>query len=188
MQIVLASASPRRQELLRQVGVSFRVRPSHVDEQVAEPMAPGQLVEHLALIKAREVAAQEPGAVVLGADTIVVVDNQVLNKPADRAGAIAMLEMLSGRSHQVMTGVALITPQGEVVTHEVTTVHFMPLTRGQMERYVDSGEPMDKAGGYGIQGRASAMIHSIEGDYFNVVGLPLCRTVQMLAAAGVEVL
>ncbi|HYG57432.1 MAG TPA: Maf family protein [Symbiobacteriaceae bacterium] len=188
VEIVLASASPRRQELLRQVGIAFRVRPSNVDEQVSEPMAPYQLVEHLALIKARDVAAHTPGAIVLGADTIVVVDGRVLNKPKDRDDALAMLELLSGRSHQVMTGVAVVTPGGEQVAHEVTDVHFMPLTRGQIERYVDSGEPMDKAGAYGIQGRASAMIHAIQGDYFTVVGLPLCRTVQMLAAAGVDVL
>lgn len=188
MELVLASASPRRQELLRQIGVRFRVRPSQVDEQVSEPMMPGDLVDHLALAKARDVAAVEPGALVLGSDTIVVVDDQVLGKPRDRADAIAMLQMLSGRSHQVMTGVALVAGSRELVGHEVTTVQFRPLTLGEIERYVDSGEPMDKAGGYGIQGRAAAMISGIEGDYFTVVGLPLSRTVLMLAQFGVNVL
>lgn len=188
LDIVLASASPRRQELLRQVGVSFRVIPSQVDEQVDEPMQPGALVEHLALAKARDVAAREAGALVLGSDTIVVVDEQVLGKPKDRADAIAMLKQLSGRSHQVMTGVALVTAERELVGHEVTTVRFRTLEPGEIERYVDSGEPMDKAGAYGIQGRAAAMISAIEGDYFTVVGLPLCRTVSMLSLFGVTVL
>ncbi|MFZ5817182.1 MAG: Maf family protein [Bacillota bacterium] len=188
MQIILASASPRRQELLRQVGVSFTVEPSHVDEQVSEPMGPGQLVQHLALIKARAIAARNPDALVIGADTIVVVDEEILGKPADRSEAIAMLERLAGREHQVMTGVALIRGRREQVAHEETTVRFGPLTREQIERYVDSGEPMDKAGAYGIQGRAAALIQSITGDYFNVVGLPIYRTVQMLSEFGVTVL
>lgn len=188
MQIVLASASPRRQELLRQVGLSFVVEPSNVNEDVAEPMSPAQLVEHLALTKAREVASRRPSAIVLGADTIVVVDGQVLGKPVDRADAIGMLERLADREHQVMTGVALVQDGREIVSHEVTAVRFGPLTREQIERYVDSGEPMDKAGAYGIQGRAAALIHSIAGDYFTVVGLPLYRTLQMLSQFGVHVL
>jgi len=188
LEIVLASASPRRQELLRQVGVSFRVVPSQVDEQVSEPMSPGSLVEHLALAKARDVAAREAGALVLGADTIVVVDELVLGKPRDRAEAVVMLRALSGRDHQVMTGVALVAGARELVGHETTTVRFRPLEQGEIERYVDSGEPMDKAGAYGIQGRAAAMISAIHGDYFTVVGLPLCRTVSMLSQFGVSVL
>ncbi len=188
MDIVLASQSPRRQELLRQVGVSFRVIPSNVDEQVTHPMRPGEMVEHLARSKAREVAGRVPGALVIGADTIVVVDGEVLGKPGDREEAAAMLRRLSGREHQVMTGVAVIHGERELVAHEVTTVRFSPLTEDQIRRYVESGEPMDKAGAYGIQGRAAALIHSIEGDYFNVVGLPLNRTVQMLAQFGVHVL
>jgi septum formation protein len=188
MEIVLASASPRRQELLRQVGLSFRVVPSQVDEQVDEPMAPAALVKHLAVIKAREVARSEPGALVIGADTLVVVDGKVLGKPKDRADAIFMLERLSGRSHQVMTGVAVLHGANEQVIHEVTQVEFLPLAREQIERYVDSGEAMDKAGAYGIQGRAASMVRAIHGDYFNVVGLPLSRTVQLLSAFGVHVL
>jgi septum formation protein len=188
LEIILASASPRRQELLRKVGLSFRVSPSQVEERVEVPMNPAQLVEHLASIKARDVAERHPGALVLGADTIVVIDGQVLGKPRDQADAIRMLEMLSGRSHQVMTGVAIVAGGRELVAHEVTAVHFRRLSREEIERYVDSGEPMDKAGAYGIQGRAAAMIQGIEGDYYNVVGLPLCRTVQMLSSFGVTVL
>lgn len=188
MELILASASPRRQDLLRQVGLSFRVIPSHADESIPPGIAPGALVEHLALIKARAVSRDHPRCLVLGADTIVVVDGAVLNKPADRAEAIAMLQRLSGRSHQVMTGVALVTADRHLVEHEVTTVRFLPLSLAQIERYVDSGEPMDKAGAYGIQGRAAAMIAGIEGDYFTVVGLPVARTSQMLAQFGLHVL
>ncbi len=188
VEIVLASASPRRQELLAQVGVSFTVVPSGVSEEVAVPMTPAELVEHLAAIKARDVAARRPGALVIGSDTIVVVDGTVLGKPKDRADAISMLERLAGREHSVYTGVAVIAPDREQVSHERTAVRFRPLTRSQIERYVDSGEPMDKAGAYGIQGRGAALIESIVGDYFTVVGLPLCRTAQMLADFGVNIL
>ncbi len=188
MQVVLASASPRRQELLRQVGVSFVVEPSTVDEQVAEPMSPESLVEHLALLKARDVARHRTDDVIVGSDTIVVVDGHVLGKPTDRDEAIAMLSRLADREHQVMTGIALVQGQRELVAHETTSVRFGPLTRDQIERYVDSGEPMDKAGAYGIQGRAAGFIQSITGDYFTVVGLPLFRTVQMLSHFGVDVL
>lgn len=188
MEIVLASASPRRQELLRQVGVSFRVSPSSFDEQVDRPMAPAELVEHLAASKALEVAARFPEALVLGADTIVVVDGEVLGKPRDRAEAVTMIQRLSGREHHVFTGVALVQGERRVISHEVTAVRFRSLTAGEIAAYVDSGEPVDKAGGYGIQGLGAAMVSGIQGDYFTVVGLPLCRTVQMLRQFGVNVL
>lgn len=188
MDIVLASASPRRQELLAQVGVSFTVVPSGVSEEVSAPMSPAALVEHLAVMKARDVAARHPGALVIGADTIVVVNGAVLGKPRDRADAIAMVERLAGRDHEVFTGVVVIGQGMEQVAHERTLVRFRSLTRTQVERYVDSGEPMDKAGSYAIQGRAAAFIESIQGDYFNVVGLPLSRTVQLLSHFGVNVL
>lgn len=187
MQIILASGSPRRQELLRQIGLSFTVEPSQVDEHLTDPLEPPQLVEKLALMKAREVARRHPESLVIGADTIVVVDGDVLGKPADRADAVAMLERLSGRDHLVMTGVALVQGGREQVAHEETAVRFAPLTREQIAQYVDSGEPMDKAGAYGIQGRAAALIPSISGDYFNVVGLPLFRTVQMLSQFGLTI-
>ena len=188
MEIILASASPRRQELLRQVGVSFRIVPSGIDETVTTPMSPAQLVEHLARSKARDVASRHPEALVLGADTIVVVDERVLGKPRSPEEAIAMLEQLSGRDHLVVTGIALIQGDREEFAHEETTVSFRALSRREIERYVASGEPMDKAGAYAIQGLGSTIVTGIQGDYFNVVGLPLCRTVQMLAHFGVEVL
>ncbi|MEW8978456.1 MAG: Maf family protein [Symbiobacterium sp.] len=184
MLIVLASSSPRRQELLRQVGIPFVVDVPAVDEHISEPLPPGQFVEQLALRKARAVAPRHPGELVLAADTIVVLEGEVLGKPADRAEAVRMLERLSGRSHQVFTGVAVVKGGRELVAHEETVVRFAPLTREQIEWYVATGEPMDKAGAYGIQGRAAALITAISGDYYNVVGLPLYRTVQMLSQFG----
>jgi len=184
MQLILASSSPRRQELLRQIGIPFVVEAPDVDEHAVEARSPAELVEQLALRKARAVAAQHPADIVLGADTVVVVDGEVLGKPADRTEAEAMLARLSGRPHQVLTGVAVVRGGEELVAHEETVVRFAPLTREQIQWYVETGEPMDKAGAYGIQGRAAALIASISGDYFNVVGLPLHRTVQMLTQFG----
>ncbi|BAD39355.1 Maf family protein [Symbiobacterium thermophilum] len=183
-QLILASSSPRRQELLRQVGIPFVVAVPEVDEHAVHADSPAELVERLALRKARAVSVRYPGAIVLGADTIVVVDGEVLGKPADRAEAEWMLGRLSGRSHQVLTGVALVRGDEELVAHEETVVRFAPLSREQIQWYVETGEPMDKAGAYGIQGRAAALIASISGDYYNVVGLPLHRTVQMLTQFG----
>ena len=183
-QLILASSSPRRQELLRQLGISFAVAVPAVDEHAVHADSPAELVERLALSKARAVAAQHPEAIVLGADTVVVVDGEILGKPADRAEAERMLSRLSGRSHQVLTGVAVVRGGEELVGHEETVVRFAPLSREQIQWYVETGEPMDKAGAYGIQGRAAALIASISGDYYNVVGLPLHRTVQMLTQFG----
>lgn len=188
MEIILASASPRRRELLGQLVLPFTVHAANVDERVAEPLAPAALVEHLAAIKAAAVVDLYPEHLIIGADTIVVIDGEILGKPVDRAHAIAMLRRLQGREHQVLTGVALRQGARSVVAHEETVVRFRPLTDGEIERYVDSGDPMDKAGAYGIQGRAGAMIEGIRGDYFNVVGLPLCRLVQLLSSFGVTVL
>lgn len=188
MQIILASSSPRRRELLGQLGLSFTVHAANVDERVAEPLQPAALVTHLATIKAAAVAQLYPEHLVIGADTVVVVDGEILGKPVDRAHAIAMLQRLQGREHQVFTGVALRQRERSVVAHEETAVRFRPLSDAEIERYVDSGDPMDKAGAYGIQGRAGAMIEGIRGDYFNVVGLPLCRLVQLLSTFGVTVL
>lgn len=188
MHIILASGSPRRQELLRQLDLAFEVVPSHYDERRHPPLSPEKLVEHLAFSKAQEVASLYPDALVLGADTVVVLDGTVMGKPRDEADAVAMLTRLSGRAHQVMTGVAVVGSGRSLVEHEVTEVRFRPLSEGQIRRYVATGEPMDKAGAYAIQGRAGAMIASISGDYFNVVGLPLSRTVEMLSYFGVEVL
>ena len=196
--LILASASPRRQELLRNAGISFIVEPTDIPEVPAPGEKPKEFVERLAREKARTIAQPHRHDFVLGADTTVVVDNEILNKPADDVDAARMLGMLSGRTHQVITGVCLIGPEdlqgrtenGELRTESVrsesTLVTFSPLSRQDIAFYVASAEPMDKAGSYGIQGIASRWISRIEGDYFNVVGLPVALVYRMLREAGFE--
>lgn len=187
MSLILASKSPRRRELLEQIGVTdFLVRPA-VDPEVADlTMPPQTLVETLALHKAREVAAKHarPGDIVLGADTIVVLEREILGKPRDEAHARKMLRALSDRKHRVYTGIALIRDGREYHAHEQTEVHFRALTDGEIDAYIATGEPMDKAGAYGIQGRGALFVDRIHGDYCNVVGLPVCRLGLMLAELG----
>lgn len=187
MKIILASQSPRRRELLERMGVTeFEVRPAQGEERVDPNLTPAQLVEQLSVQKAREIAAQEPEALVIAADTVVAVDDKVLGKPADRQDAVAMLTQLSGRSHTVYTGVTVCRGVEERTEHEATEVVFCPLTPEQIQAYVDTFEPMDKAGSYGIQGRGCVLVEGIRGDYYNVVGLPVCRLAQMLRQFGVE--
>ncbi len=180
--VVLASGSPRRRELLAQMGVTeFEVLPARGEETAPAGLAPADYVTYLARQKAREVAVLRPDHTVIGADTVVVLDGQVLGKPADRADAVRMLTALSGRAHEVYTGIAVCVGERELTHAECTKVWFRPLTQAEIEAYVDSGEPMDKAGGYGIQGKACVMIRGIEGDYYNVVGLPVCALRQLLS-------
>ena len=181
-QIVLASQSPRRKALLEQVGLrDFLILPARGEEDMSAHTTPDRLCEALARAKAREVAAQRPREdVIIAADTIVVLPSpdgqaQVLGKPKDEGDAARMLRQLSGRAHQVYTGLAVLQDGREVVDHEVTQVHFRSLTDQEIQAYIATGEPMDKAGAYGIQGRGALLVAGIEGDYFNVVGLPLCR-------------
>ncbi len=176
--IVLASASPRRQELLRNAGISFVVQAADILETPRAGEAPRSLAERLAQEKAQVVFQQRPDDVVLGADTIVVVDEEILGKPQDDHDAARMLRLLSGRSHQVITGVCLMgtsppATRFEDVRSETTLVTMAALSDEDIYSYVATGEPMDKAGAYAIQGRASRWISRIEGDYFNVVGLPV---------------
>jgi septum formation protein len=174
MDLVLASQSPRRSELLRVAGFSFRVRSRPVEEVRGQGEAPREYALRLARAKAE--AAWEGGdEVVLGADTIVVVGTRVLEKPAEAGDARRMLEALSGRSHTVITGICLRHRRGAILDSESTQVHFAALEPGEIDAYVASGEPMDKAGAYAIQGLASKFIDRIEGCYFNVMGLPLAR-------------
>ena len=190
MEIVLASGSPRRRQLLEQIGLTgFRVLPSDADESLPDGIAPGEAVERLSARKGAAVAAQaRPGALVIAADTVVALDGAILGKPRDQGEAREMLSALSGRTHQVYTGVSLFY-QGERRTeHEVTAVTFRPLSQEEIAAYVATGEPMDKAGAYGIQGLGALLVERLEGDYFNVMGLPLCRLGRMLAAAGVRLL
>jgi septum formation protein len=170
--LVLASQSPRRQEILRQAGIAFVARPAAVDESRIGDEGPDEHVRRLAREKAEAVPAG-PGEIVLGADTVVVVGEQILGKPADAAEAARMLESLSGREHFVLTGICLRGVNRTVVDVETTKVRFVRLTPEDIADYVASGEPMDKAGAYAIQGLASKFIDRVEGCYFNVVGLPV---------------
>jgi septum formation protein len=180
--LVLASASPRRRELLRSAGIAFEVQPADIPENPFPGEGAEEYAERLAREKALAVAKLRPKECVLGADTVVVVDGQILGKPSDSADAARMLRMLSGREHQVITGVCLVCPGQPVVASETTLVTVSEITDQEIADYVASGEPMDKAGAYAIQGIASRWIPRIEGDYSNVVGLPVALVWRMLRA------
>jgi septum formation protein len=170
--LVLASKSPRRQQILRDAGIPFVVRASNVVEERRPEESPSDYVRRLAEEKAFAVP-MHPGEVVLGADTTVVVDHHVLEKPRDTSDAMRMLALLSGREHEVITGICLRSESRKIVDVAITRVRFVPLREEELEAYAASGEPMDKAGAYAIQGLASKFIDRIDGDYFNVVGLPV---------------
>ncbi|KPP99789.1 nucleoside triphosphate pyrophosphatase [Marinobacter sp. HL-58] len=185
--IVLASASPRRAELLRQIGLSFRVCAADIDETPAAGESARHYVERLARGKALAVQAAEPGAIVIGSDTSVVLDGRILGKPADRQDAADMLRQLSGASHEVMTAVAIAHKNACDSLVAVTDVRFRWLSDEEIDAYVATGEPMDKAGGYGIQGRGGIFVEELRGSYSAVVGLPLRETAELLADAGYPV-
>jgi septum formation protein len=170
--LILASQSPRRSEILRKAGISFVVRPANVDESLLPAELPEAYVQRVALQKAAAVEA-EPADVVLGADTVVVIDGQILGKPRDHADALRMLETLSGRDHKVLTGICLRHGADAILDLATTRVWFHALLHQDLEDYVATGEPMDKAGAYAIQGLASKFIQRIEGSHANVVGLPI---------------
>ena len=185
--LVLASSSPRRRELLAQAGFSFLIHPADLNEDRLPGEAPAAYVERLARQKAEAVfhELEKPEGeelTVLGADTTVTLDSLILGKPADAADACRMLRLLSGRRHLVLTGIALVKAAGIRSAVETTTVEFAPISEAEIADYVASGEPMDKAGAYAIQGRAAQWIPRIEGCYFNVVGLPLARLRMLLRA------
>lgn len=188
--IILASQSPRRRQLLEQMGITdFVICPAKGEEDMGAQLPPDRLSEALALAKAREVAAQAgPEDIMIAADTIVTLDHQVLGKPHSREEAVSMLETLSGRHHVVYTGLAVLRGGETVSDHEATEVRFRPLSREEIEAYVATGEPMDKAGAYGIQGRGALLVEGIVGDYFNVMGLPVCKLGQILNRFGVKTL
>ena len=190
MDIVLASSSPRRRELMEMLGVeNLRILPARGEEVPPEHASGAELVKALALAKAREVAARcAEGDVIIGADTIVWVDGRPFGKPRDEADAARMLRRLSGDCHTVYTGVAVLRGGKESVECEESRVWFRELSDEEIARYIATGEPMDKAGAYGAQGRGALFVRSIEGDFFNVMGLPLCRLGQMLRKQGVELL
>jgi len=178
--LVLASASPRRQELLRNAGIRFEVRPADISEDPLPGECARECAERLAREKALAISRQRPNDCVLGSDTVVVVDRKILGKPSDATDAARMLRLLSGREHQVITGVCLVAGGRWSVASESTSVTMSEISEKEITDYIASGEPMDKAGAYGIQGIASRWIPRIEGDYSNVVGLPVALVWRML--------
>lgn len=187
--IILASGSPRRKELLEQVGMEFEIQKAE-GEEIITSSVPEEAVKELSMQKAQEVSGKCDGDVIIGADTVVAVDGQILGKPADRADAMRMLRLLQGKEHQVITGVTVVLKEnGKTVNFaEVTKVRVFPMTEEQMDQYIATGEPMDKAGAYGIQGKFAVYVSGIEGDYNNVVGLPVGRLYQEVLAAGIDLL
>ena len=185
MQLILASGSPRRKELLSLFRIPFTVVPADVDETMDPAKAPCEEVARLSAKKARAVK-REPDDVVIAADTIVVCEGKVLGKPKSEENAYAMLSLLSGRDHQVMTGCTVLRGEKCETFTEVTDLHFRTLSEREIRAYIASGEPMDKAGAYGIQGGAALFCRRMEGDYYNVMGLPVCRLWQTLQSIAPE--
>ena len=185
MQLILASASPRRQELLRLFHIPFLVRIADIDEAMDPGKPPFEEVARVSRLKALAVP-RDAEDIVIAADTIVVCEGKVLGKPHSEKEAVQMLSLLSGRDHQVMTGCTLLRGKEVRTFTEVTDLHFRPLSNKEIEHYVASGEPMDKAGAYGIQGGAALFCERMVGDYYNVMGLPVCRLWQELAALAPE--
>jgi septum formation protein len=186
MRLLLASSSPRRRELLRRAGFDFAVQPSDIVEEIQQGEPPEEFARRAAREKAMHVAASSPsGSVVLGADTVVVIDGEALGKPSDLEDAARMLRLLSGRTHQVHTGICLVRAPDEIeaLKHETTLVTFRELDEEEIRRYVESGEPLDKAGAYAVQGLASKFVTRISGCYSNVVGLPVALVYEILKKA-----
>jgi len=188
MKLILASQSPRRQQLLAGANLTFEVVPSRVEETLTEGERPEATARRLAEAKAEEVAARHPGAVVIGADTIVVVDGTILGQPRDPADAQRMLRALSGREHEVITAYTVSDgPGGRRATEAVTTrVRFRELTDAEIERYVATGEPLDKSGSYAVQGGAADFVESVDGEITNVIGLPIPALLATLSRFGIE--
>ena len=185
--IILASQSPRRRELLARMGIPhFDVIPAREEEQTDPTLPAGRLVKALAQQKAREVAARvPPDAIVIAADTVVAIDGEILGKPHSPAEAAEMLQKLSGRQHTVCTGVAVRQIDVELVEGESAQVRFRPLSPQEIATYIATGEPMDKAGAYGVQGKGALLVERLDGDFFNVMGLPVLRLSRMLQRFGV---
>lgn len=182
-QLILASGSPRRKEILTQVGLTFTVIKSDVEEVITKTN-PGEIVMELSAQKAQDVYSRleaPENFLVLGSDTVVAYDGNILGKPEDEEGAFAMLRMLSGKSHSVFTGVTLVSDAGVDTFYEETKVEFYEMSDEEIRNYIKTGEPMDKAGAYGIQGKAAAFIKGISGDYYNVVGLPVAAVMHRLS-------
>ena len=188
--IVLASASPRRKELLEQIGLQFEVEPSNCDEEITSGSEPHEMARKLSLGKATAAASKHRNALIIAADTLVVFGNRILGKPHTDSEAREMLRALNGQAHSVITGFTILdTESGKVLSRSVETrVHMRKLTLREIDSYVRSKEPLDKAGGYAIQGLGAVLVDRIEGDYFNVVGLPLSAMAESLKEFGIKVL
>ncbi|KXG77440.1 Septum formation protein Maf [Fervidicola ferrireducens] len=186
----MASASPRRQKLLKQIGLDFEIIPSSIDETVPPGVAPDVAAVKLAENKAIDVARRLKDGIVIAADTVVALDDSILGKPKDEEEARKMLERLSGRWHRVFTGIAVIDSSSskKVTDYEESRVKFKNLSSVEIENYIRTGEPMDKAGAYGIQGKGALLVEKIEGCYYNIVGLPLFRLSLVLSHFGVKIL
>jgi len=182
--LILASSSPRRKELLENLQLTFTISSSEVDESFDPSLSPEDIVMELAERKAQAVFSENPESFVLGSDTLVVADHQILGKPANEEEAVSMLKMLSGKQHDVYTGVSILSAKGSSRFYEKTEVWFWELTDEEINFYVQSGEPLDKAGSYGIQQLGSMLVKKINGDYFAVVGLPVAKTYRELKRLG----
>ena len=187
MSLILASASPRRKELMGLYHIPFQIRAADIDETMAPDAAPAHEVGRVSRLKA-QATPRSAGDVVVAADTIVVCDGKVLGKPHSEAEAVEMLTLLSGRDHQVMTGVTVLRDETAETFTEITDIHFRPLSEKEIRAYVATGEPMDKAGSYGVQGKGSLLVEKLNGDFFNVMGLPVLRLSRMLTQFGVHLL
>ena len=188
--LILASGSPRRRELLDKFGIDYEILPAQGEESAPPELTPGERVKALAAQKAEETAhrVNDPTAVILAADTLVELDGEVLGKPGASERARAMLRALSGREHRVWSGVCIREGERILAESECTAVRFRTLSDAEIEAYIATGEPLDKAGAYGYQGLASLFVERIEGDFFNVMGLPVCRMGQMLREFGISLL
>lgn len=182
--LILASSSPRRQDILNQLVTSFEIISSNVDESVDKNLPPEEIVMALAKRKASSIANTHQDAFIIGADTIVVFENQILGKPADSDEAKQMLTTLSGNTHSVYTGTCIINGRNEQIFFEKTDVTFWELAEEEIDRYIRTGEPLDKAGSYGIQGYGATLVKSIYGDFYSVVGLPIAKLYQTLKEMG----
>jgi len=182
--IILASKSPRRQELLHHITDNFEVIVSEAEETLPQGIKPEEAPVYLSRVKAQAVAEEHPGRVVVGADTVVILDGEVLGKPRDKDDALRMLRALSGKIHTVVTGCTILSGRQTASFADTTSVEFYPLTDREIEEYIATGEPFDKAGAYGIQGKGSVLVKRIEGDFFNVMGLPVGRLKRELVGLG----
>ena len=185
--IILASKSPRRKKILEQVGLNFEVMVSDFDETKIKFKTPQEMVEKLSLAKAKLIAKKNPGAIIIGADTTVIFKKEIIGKPKSKADAFRILRLLSGNTHEIVTGFTVIKGSKSITKHVISKVKFKKLSNAEIKAYVATGEPMDKAGGYGIQEKGGLFMENITGDYFNVVGLPIFALTEVLKEFGVDI-